>query len=91
VVAGLGSVRSTPSVADGHWIQQARCAQSRERWWWFPDSPEDAQRAIAVCETCPVKDPCLSFALASADSETVRGGTTPKERLAMLRMGKTAQ
>jgi hypothetical protein len=34
---------------------------------FVPDTytPRDVERAIAVCQSCPVRDPCLAFARAS--------------------------
>lgn len=56
------------------------------------DRPKNAQRVQdckAICAGCPFRDPCLSNELKAmrqgADTTGVVGGTTPKERRAMLR------
>ncbi len=37
----------------------------------------------AVCAGCPVREPCLAFAMADSDLEGVWGGTSTRERRAM--------
>lgn len=55
---------------------------------WFPerrsmaDSPEYAG---ALCSGCPVKPECLATALALRVAHGIWGGTTGREREAMLR------
>jgi WhiB family transcriptional regulator, redox-sensing transcriptional regulator len=44
---------------------------------------QQAEMAKAVCLTCPSREPCLAFALATSQALGVWGGTTPEERRAM--------
>ena len=53
---------------------------------------QQMERAIAICNTCPVKQKCLDDALAAeahydpkllAGIYTIRGGTTPRQRAAI--------
>ncbi len=39
---------------------------------------------MALCGTCAVQGPCLAWALQVGDCHGVWGGTTPRERRAML-------
>jgi len=45
---------------------------------------EQAEVAKLVCLTCPSREPCLAFALATDQALGVWGGTSPEERGAML-------
>ena len=54
---------------------------------FYPASEDDAASAPAkaVCETCPVKQPCLEHALENREREGVWGGMTERERRRMIR------
>jgi WhiB family redox-sensing transcriptional regulator len=41
---------------------------------------EQIAAAKAVCVTCPAKDPCLEFALATNQESGIWGGTSEEER-----------
>lgn len=41
-----------------------------------------AELALAVCATCPVREACLTDALARGDAWAILGGTLPDERRA---------
>ncbi|MFF0200487.1 WhiB family transcriptional regulator [Streptomyces sp. NPDC005017] len=47
------------------------------------------RQAKAVCERCPVREPCLQFALRTAQVSGVWGGTGEGERRLLLRRGRT--
>lgn len=49
------------------------------------DDSFEVLRAKQVCEPCPVKAPCLAFALMNKEPEGVWGGTTLKERKRLIR------
>jgi WhiB family redox-sensing transcriptional regulator len=42
--------------------------------------------AKQVCDSCPVKDPCLEFALANNQDSGVWGGTSEEERRRLRRV-----
>lgn len=44
-----------------------------------------AQKAKAVCRACPVREPCLEWALRSGEGSGIWGGTDPDERRALMR------
>lgn len=41
---------------------------------WFPDKFEESKEAKAVCLLCPVRRPCLEYALNTKTNEGVWGG-----------------
>ena len=59
------------------WMSRALCHATQVDF--FSDSPEDIAAAKAVCERCPVRQPCLEFAKANHESG-VWGGTAEHER-----------
>jgi WhiB family redox-sensing transcriptional regulator len=70
----------------GRWAEQALCAQA-DPDAWFPTKGQHAlaKTAIRVCRACPVRVPCLNYALSGADTwggiaTGIWGGTTPQER-----------
>jgi hypothetical protein len=69
------------------WRDDAACLDHPAEWFTGPHEPGDTQRAIDVCTTCPVKQPCLETALSIEVSSDlgIRGGTTPATRRRMRR------
>jgi hypothetical protein len=45
----------------------------------------DVQAALDVCAGCPLRGPCLEYALAAGDDHSILGGTTPMDRKRMTR------
>ena len=37
-------------------------------------------KARAICESCPVREPCLQYAVENFETEGMWGGKTPRER-----------
>jgi WhiB family redox-sensing transcriptional regulator len=48
-------------------------------------SVPDTSRALRICGECPVKRECLEFAMRTREAEGIWGGTTPEERVRVLR------
>ncbi|HLH57606.1 MAG TPA: WhiB family transcriptional regulator [Streptosporangiaceae bacterium] len=73
--------------ADGDWRDQAAC-RNADPDLFFPISTmgpglrriNDAKR---VCAGCPVREPCLNWAVESGEDSGVWGGTTGEERRAL--------
>ncbi len=68
------------------WRKSAACRDADPELF-FPvsavgPSREDVARAKAVCASCPVRRPCLRFALATHQAYGVWGGMTEEERRA---------
>ncbi len=80
-------------VARPEWQQWGLC-RGRGCDPWFPTSPRGVVTlAVALCERCPVRRPCLEYALSLEDSPPVGvwGGKTEDERRAMRRWRRRAK
>lgn len=66
------------------WRQHAAC-RGVEPDIFYPATDEEAEVAKAVCAVCPVRQPCLEYALTSRERDGVWGGATEKERRRILR------
>jgi len=61
------------------WRARAAC-RNLDTEIFFPDSEADAGPALSVCATCPVRNECLDWAIATRQHDGVWGGTTESER-----------
>src|SRR5262249_3382053 len=67
------------------WRQQARC-RGVDPATFYPVSDEDeALDAKEICATCPVREPCLEYALTVREKHGVWGGRTERERRRLIR------
>jgi len=67
-----------------HWRQYARClGADPELFHPQPDDPAD--EAKAICSICPVREPCLEYAISAREKQGVWGGLTEKERRRLIR------
>ena len=66
------------------WRQQSAC-RGVDPDVFYPVSEEEAVEAKAICAVCPVREPCLDYALTNREREGVWGGATERERRRMLR------
>lgn len=63
---------------------------------WFGDSTddeekydnEDAAKAVALCQTCPIRNQCLQDAISTNEYWGVRGATTPAQRDRLRQQGR---
>ncbi|MEU1884968.1 WhiB family transcriptional regulator [Micromonospora sp. WMMD987] len=69
--------------SDEAWRTRGTC-QSVDPETFFPAPNEPADAAIELCRGCDVQGSCLAWALEVGDTHGVWGGTTPRERRAML-------
>ncbi|MEA2023127.1 MAG: WhiB family transcriptional regulator [Actinomycetota bacterium] len=68
------------------WYEDAACASYPAEVFFPPgDAPSEANAAIAICESCPVREECLSYALETAQAEGVWGGMDAGERRRLRR------
>jgi len=49
--------------------------------WWFDEASFD--RAVEICQRCPVRARCLNQALEAGETVGVWGGLTPSQRAAL--------
>ncbi len=68
-------------------MAEGACRDPHPGVTWFPGPGERSGPAQAVCEGCPVRWPCLDYALADESLDGVWGGTTTKERKRLRRDG----
>lgn len=52
---------------------------------FFVDVGESAQPAKIICSTCPVKVPCLRYAIENREWDGIWGGTNEKERRPLIK------
>jgi WhiB family redox-sensing transcriptional regulator len=73
-------------VSSTTWRSRSAC-EGLDPDIFYPASEDDAASAPAksICETCPVKEPCLEHALNNREREGVWGGMTERERRRMVR------
>ena len=50
---------------------------------FFPERGESAGPARRVCAACPVREPCLDYAITNRISHGIWGGLTERERRAL--------
>ena len=68
----------------GQWRQYARCLGA-DPDLFYPPSDDAAEAAKAICAVCPVREPCLEYAVTAREKEGVWGGRTEKEERALIR------
>jgi WhiB family redox-sensing transcriptional regulator len=73
----------------GDWRYQARCG-GRCDDLFFPTgttgpAEDQTQQAKAICASCPVRETCLDWALATGQQFGIWGGLTEEERRRILR------
>ena len=61
------------------WTDGALCAQVDPELW-FPEPWTLGLDAIAICRACPVRTPCLKYALDRPGTEGVWGGLSERDR-----------
>lgn len=71
------------------WRLDAAC-RTVDTTIFFPDSEEKSGPAVAICATCPVREECLEFALATRQDDGVWGGLTETERRRLRRRRQEA-
>lgn len=60
------------------WQERARCHSLTALF--FSERDSDKDRAKAICRQCPVKKPCLAYALLIREPHGIWGGTDGPER-----------
>ena len=66
------------------WMARGRC-RDLDPAIFFPSDGIGVQAAQRICSECPVKSPCLEYALVNRVDHGVWGGTSERERRRILR------
>lgn len=78
------AAHAVPTDGSDDWRAQAACREIDIEVFFAVD--EDSQRAaVAVCETCPVRQPCLEYAITSREQYGVWGGVREQDRKRLVR------
>lgn len=76
---------------NGTWMARGACRADNTPDVFFPAGSQtpEARRQIeaakAICDTCPVKNDCLDYALTIGEYHGIWGGTTEDERYPLLK------
>jgi WhiB family redox-sensing transcriptional regulator len=69
---------------DTDWMAGGKCADTPPATF-FPSDGVGVDAARRICADCPVRSPCLEYALANRIDHGVWGGTSERERRRILR------
>lgn len=69
---------------DTEWMADGNC-RSQPPSLFFPSDGVGVDAARRLCANCPVKSPCLEYALRNRIDHGVWGGTSERERRRILR------
>jgi WhiB family redox-sensing transcriptional regulator len=69
---------------DTAWMAQGNC-RDEPPGTFFPSDGVGVEVARRICATCPVKGPCLEYALANHIDHGVWGGASERERRRIAR------
>ena len=71
-----------PARFAARWRELAAC-RGTDLNLFFPGRGESADPARQVCAACPVREPCLDYAISNAITHGIWGGLTERERRAL--------
>ena len=71
-----------PAPAQAEWRYRAAC-RGADLDLFFPGRGESAEPARRVCASCPVRQPCLDYALSHGIVHGIWGGLTERDRRAL--------
>ena len=66
------------------WTAEGRC-RGMDPQVFFPSDGLGVQAATAICRDCPVREPCLEYALVNRIQHGVFGGESERSRERILR------
>lgn len=78
------SRRSVLGLTVMAWTSDAAC-KGMDADLFFPDRGESIVDVVAVCETCPVAEQCLAFAVENNEKHGVWGGRSERSRRVLRR------
>ena len=66
---------------DEDWRTEASCRQGGyDPEIWYPHNVSDSRLGVAICQTCPVMQQCLQYALAHQERFGTWGGVNEWQR-----------
>ena len=71
-----------PARFAARWRELAAC-RGTDLNLFFPGRGESADPARQVCAACPVREPCLDYAISNTITHGIWGGLTERERRAL--------
>lgn len=74
---------------EAKWMAEGNC-RTRPPALFFPSDGVGVEIAQRVCADCPVKTPCLEYALANGIDHGVWGGASERERRRIARRRRRA-
>ena len=74
---------------DDNWMEQGLCRDIPPARF-FPSDGVGVERAREICANCPVKAPCLEYALEYRIDHGVWGGCSERERRRILKRRRVA-
>ena len=69
---------------DNEWMAKGNC-RTESASLFFPSDGVGVEVARRICATCPVKSPCLEYALRNGIDHGVWGGASERERRRIAR------
>lgn len=72
------------------WTAEGRC-RGMDPQVFFPSDGLGVQVATAICRDCPVREPCLEYALVNRIQHGVFGGESERSRERILRQRRRAR
>jgi WhiB family redox-sensing transcriptional regulator len=75
---------------DMKWMQRGRCREIPPSTF-FPSDGVGVDVARRICADCPVKSPCLEYALENHIDHGVWGGCSERERRRILKRRRTME
>jgi WhiB family transcriptional regulator, redox-sensing transcriptional regulator len=73
---------ATPAPMPADWRRRAACRGS-DLGLFFPGRGESAEPARRICAACPVREPCLDYALRHGITHGIWGGLAERDRRAL--------
>ena len=71
-----------PATFAARWRERAAC-RGADLGLFFPGRGESAEPARQICASCPVRQPCLEFALGHGITHGIWGGLAERDRRAL--------
>ncbi|GAB3888704.1 WhiB family transcriptional regulator [Terrabacter terrigena] len=73
------------ALASGGWKEYGTCRQTDAELWFADTSRRIHARAASICHACPVRRPCLAWALVFDEPFGIWGGLDASERRPLQR------